>query len=117
MNDDTKWVRNEFEPGSLSQEAQRRRLDAERETNRDIQKPIQQLICDVHEGANDPNKTEDERLLYMSSRMVSMMGRVALEHKHTSDRLVWLTWALVFLTVLLGIGTAMTIYIEFFRSH
>ena len=109
------WTRIEFE-SDLSQEARERRANAEKETNRDLQKPIQQLICDVHEGAQDPNGTPDDRLLYMSTRMVSMMGRVALEHERTSRRLVWLTWVLVFLTILLGIGTAATIYIEFLHS-
>jgi len=80
-----------------------------------IFKSIQQLICDVHEEGSAPNKSADERLLYMPSRMVSMMGRVALENERTSKRLVWLTWALVALTILLAIETAATIHIEFLR--
>ena len=115
MTDFIKWKRNEFEPGTLSNDAERRRKWAERETGRDLQKPIQQLICDVHEEGSAPNKSADERLLYMPSRMVSMMGRVALENEPTSKRLVWLTWALVALTILLAIETAATIHIEFLR--
>jgi hypothetical protein len=120
MKDHTEWTRINFEdPGepSLSQTDPNRRINAERETKKDMQKSIQQLICDVHEGAHDPNKNPDERLLYMSSRMVSMMGRVALEHEVTSKRLVWLTWILIVLTIFLGIGTAATIYIGLLHPH
>jgi hypothetical protein len=109
MSDWIEWERIEFEKrGSLSPEAVKRRKFAELETQRDLQKPIQQLICDVQEGGSDPNYTPDERLLYMTGRMVSMMGRVALKHERTSKRLVWLSWILVFLTVLLAIETATT---------
>jgi hypothetical protein len=117
MSNNNKWTRVEFEPGSLTQEAKERRTKAEKETRRDIQKPIQQLICDVHEGSLDPNESTDKRLLYMSSRMVSMMGRVALEHERASRRLVWLTWVLVFLTILLSIETVAMVYFEIFHSH
>jgi hypothetical protein len=112
-----KWKRTEHEPDSLSKDDAVRRIYAERETKRDLQKPIQQLICDVHEGMHDPNKSPEERLLYMSGRTVSMMGRVALEHERTSKRLVWLTWFLILLTILLAIETAATIYPDLRRDN
>jgi len=76
-----------------------RRKLAEEETNKDLRKPIQQLICDVHEEALDGGRPVEHNLLHATKRMVSMMGRVALAHERSSTRLVRLTWVLVALTV------------------
>src|SRR5258708_3408940 len=84
---------------------------AELETGRDLQKPVQQLLCDVHEEVNvdlpprASGETEEhwnqvrvvlqlQRLVGAQKRMVSMMGRVALEHEHSSTILVRLTGVL-----------------------
>ena len=99
-----KWKRVNLEsPGqrSVSETDPARRELAERETNKDLCKPIQQLICDVHEGVFDPTVSEPHKLLHANRRMVSMMGRVALEHERTSKLLVWLTIVLVIMTAAL----------------
>lgn len=85
---------------------------AEQETNQDLQKPIQQLICDVHEHAQTPG-APNEKMIWMTMRMVSMMGRVALEHERVGKRIVVLTWVLVWLTILLAVLTGFLIYLEF----
>jgi len=97
----TNWKRIDLEsPGelSLSQTDPERRKLAERETNNDLRKPIQQLICDVHEEVSSPRSVE-ENLNHAIKRMVSMMGRVALAHERSSKILIWLTIVLVILAV------------------
>ncbi len=102
MCDYTKWKRLDLEaPGevSLSKSDPARRKEAERQTNNDVRKPIQQLICDVHEEASTPNRPVQENLLYATRRMVSMMGRVALAHERSTKILIWLTAVLGVLTL------------------
>jgi hypothetical protein len=97
----TNWKRIDLElPGeaSLSQTDPERRKLAERETNNDLRKPIQQLICDVHEEVSSPRRVE-ENLNHAIKRMVSMMGRVALAQERSSKILIWLTVVLVILTI------------------
>ncbi|PYK98175.1 MAG: hypothetical protein DME19_13515 [Verrucomicrobia bacterium] len=109
------WSRKDFPdpPPGLSL-----RQLAELETDHDLQKPVQQLICDVHEECLNelPPKVQGEseqhwnerlvvlqlqRLIGAQKRMVSMMGRVALEHERTSNALVKLSWVLVGMTAVL----------------
>jgi hypothetical protein len=102
MPDYTKWERLNLEsPGqpSLTATDVPRRRQCEEETNRDLRKPIQQLICDVHEEASDSSRPLELSQLLATRRMVSMMGRVALEHERSSAVLLRLTWMLLVLTV------------------
>jgi hypothetical protein len=102
MADYTKWERVNLESPSqrsLTETDAPRRRQCEEETNRDLRKPIQQLICDVHEEASDPSRPLELSQLLATRRMVSMMGRVALEHERSSTVLLRLTWVLVVLTV------------------
>lgn len=102
MCDYTKWKRLDLEaPGeaSLSQTDPARRKEAERQTNNDLRKSVQQLICDVHEEAITPNRPVEESLIHATKRMVSMMGRVALAHERSSKILIWLTAVLAILTL------------------
>ncbi len=97
----TKWKRNDLElPGevSLSQSDPERRKQMEKDTNNDLRKPIQQLICDVHEEISSP-RTIEENLNHAIKRMVSMQGRVALAHERSSNILTWLTIVIVILTL------------------
>ena len=111
-----KWKRQDFgDPGGVP----KYRSEAEQQTAWDVQKPIQQLICDVHEEALNPNRSHDENLIGAIRRMVSMMGRVALEHERTGNLLVRLTWWIMVLTiavaaftVVVTLLTAYLIYLE-----
>jgi hypothetical protein len=101
LKDYTKWTRTNLElPGqpSVSDTDPARRKEAERQTNNDLQKPIQQLICDVHEESGTPTMAMDQRLVQSHKRMVSMLGRVALEHEDVGKEVVQLTRTLVVLT-------------------
>jgi hypothetical protein len=111
------WIRKDFTPPPTGPGAERRKV-AEVETDRDLQKPVQQLVCDVHEeclcplperAQGEPDEHWNQRLIVLQlqrfigaqKRMVSMMGRVAWEHKRTSNSLVWLTVVLVAMTAVL----------------
>jgi len=113
MCDYTKWKRLNLEsPGqrSLSETDPERRRLAEEETNNDLRKPIQQLICDVQEETRDPHRTVEQNLVHATARMVSMMGRVALEHERNSTLLIRLTWVLVALTLaIVGLTVVMLV--------
>jgi hypothetical protein len=99
------------------------RADAEKETNQDLQKPIQQLICDVHEESSqireDKRPSADElaqnmnnlleNMMHANKRTVSFMGSIALDSKRASDRIDRLTRALVILTVVLVILTGVLV--------
>ena len=111
------WTRKDFTPPPTGPGAEWREV-AEVETDRDLQKPVQQLVCDVHEECLCPlpdraqGETDEhwnqrlavlqlQRLIGAQKRMVSLMGRVAWEHERTSRMLVWLTVVLVVMTAVL----------------
>lgn len=107
--DDTRWVRQDFD-GSEERQTEKQRKWRERarlETEWDLKKCIQQLVCDAQEnGLNDD--PPEQRLIDINRRLVSIFGRVALQHKRVdralevlTRRIVYLTWVLVILTVVL----------------
>jgi len=130
-NKDTKWKRRIWigpKEKRLTPDQARNRnriqMQAELESNEDLKKPIQQLVCDVHEEILQefhPEKVkttqlrkfkitqkhiekilfELQRIKHADKRMVSMMARVALSNDRTSRRLLVLTWVLAGLTLVL----------------
>jgi hypothetical protein len=114
MPDYTNWKRVNLEsPGqpSLTEIDLARRRQCEEETNRDLTKSIQQLICDVHEEASDPSRPHELSQLLATRRMVSMMGRVALEHERSSAALIRMTLWLVVLTVVIAFLTVVLLFL------
>ena len=120
--DFTDWTRVDFgDPYG----APAGRANAEKEVHNDVQKPIQQLMCDVHEQATSDRLSTDAKQMWITVRMVSMMGRVALEHERVgkelvrltddlvrlTDYLVKLTWWIKFLTIALCIIGVLTIIV------
>lgn len=102
-----KWKRLNFDTtrNYCFESPEDRRQLAERETNRDLKKPLEQLVCDVHEESDDPNRTSMENLIGAQKRMVSMMARVA----KSNDNLAWqmwaLTWAITIMTAVILVFT------------
>jgi hypothetical protein len=81
---------------------------AEEETRRDLLKPLEQLLCDVHEEIHSPGRTAAENAAASTTRMVSLMARVALSNERVSRQMLWLTWIMTVLTiVMLGLTYAM----------
>ena len=99
-----KWKRKNYDLTLLHGKTYEQR--AEIETTRDLSKPVEQLVCDFHDIAElalatDKPQSVDMNVLLMQAekRLVSLMGRVAIEHKRTSDFLVILTIILGVLTI------------------
>jgi hypothetical protein len=101
------WTRKDFDLRLLAGLSSRER--AEKETDRDLVKPIEQLLCDVHDMAERIEQGGDlaskpiQAMLHAQKRMVSMMAKVAL----SNDRLAWrmevLTWVVTALAALSAI--------------
>ena len=85
---------------------------------RDLEKPIQQLLADIHEAhqmreedlANADKPETQPRdpallILFTLARTSSMMANVALSNEKTNKRLIYLTWVLIVLTVAILILT------------
>jgi hypothetical protein len=92
----TNWKRNDFSPN----ENPERRKEAELETLHDLQKPIQQLLCDTHEEALGGTQTG------ATKRMVALLAVTAYEQRRTNFWLIVLTVALVvgtFVLILLAL--------------
>jgi hypothetical protein len=97
-----------IQPDTLRQEAQR---EAEEDL---FKKSIVQLVTDVHHETKQPRSIE-ENILHADKRMVSMMGKVALESEKASKRLERLTIVLVVLTLALVVLTTILAYVEFVK--
>jgi len=91
---------------------------AEIETDRDLQKPVQQLLCDVHEECLNPlpprapGETEEhwnearmllqlQRLVGAQKRMVSLQTVSTFQTSRMNALVVWLTVVIVLQTVAL----------------
>ena len=108
MKDFTSWERINLDPpgqAPLTTEQKNIRELAEAETNRDLKKPIQQLLCDVHEEVHQTHRSVEENIIHANKRMVSMMARVALSNERYSGVLLKLTRILVALTIVLAVMT------------
>lgn len=111
---DWEWMR--FFPTTTNEEMQKIHdpryeieLRAEKETDRDLTKSIQQLVCDfnfeVEKAHSMTFPLVDTLMLEAQRRMVAMMARVAIKHEDVSVRTMTLTDRITKLTyVLIGIG-------------
>lgn len=98
------WRRKNYNPASVS--GVRRKI-AETETNRDLDKPIEQLLCDVHEESLDPGRTEWANIAGAQKRMVSLMTRVAQGNDVISKRMLQLTWVMAVMTAVILVFTVL----------
>jgi hypothetical protein len=104
-----KWQRKKYDETPLRRLDYRkdedRRRGAEMETDRDLAKPMEQLVCDVHEETHDPNRSELANLAGAQKRMVSMMARVAKSSDRASFWMIVLTFAIALMTAALLLFT------------
>jgi hypothetical protein len=108
-----KWLRKNFpdpEPNLSLREL------SELETSRDLQKSLQQLLCDAHEECLNPlpNKTTDEtqaenriilqlqRLVGAQKRTASLQAVIAFEASRTNTLILRLTFVIAILSVVLA---------------
>ena len=110
-----KWTRTNF---SDPDQTKGLKYLAEVETDRDLQKPVQQLLCDVHEESLNPlppkapGETDEhwnqrlvvlqlQRLIGAQKRMVSLQTVSAFQTSRTNALVFWLTLVIVFQTFFL----------------
>ena len=102
-----KWIRMNFNDYNQNEFSEREK--AEIETERDLMKPIQQLVCDVHEETHNPNRTELQNLASAQKRMVSLMARLAISNELLTKQIVYLTWLIALMTLAIGIMSYLTL--------
>lgn len=99
------WTRKDFDEADEEKKARRER--ARIETDRDLQKPIQQLLCDVHEEslASVPATSEGaaiafqlQRLIGAQKIMVSLQTVSTFQTGRTNALVAWLTVVLMLQT-------------------
>jgi hypothetical protein len=100
---ESNWIRMTFDEKVLEGLSNRRR--SEIETDRDLIKPIQQLVCDVHEETHDANRTEIQNVAGAQKRMVSLMARIAISNDRLSKKIYWLTLVMTIMTLAICIMT------------
>lgn len=98
-----KWTRMNFDESKLVGLTIRQR--SEIETNRDLIKPIEQLVCDVHEETHNSDRGELQNLACAQKRMVSMMARVSKSNDRMALQMTRLTWAIALMTLVILVFT------------
>jgi hypothetical protein len=105
-----KWKRQSFDESTLVDMSDREK--AEIETDRDLAKPIEQLLCDVHEETHNPNRSAEENSASAQKRMVSLMARVAISNDRNAKLMTYLTWAIAIMTLAIVVLTIVLIVRE-----
>lgn len=103
-----RWTRKRFPTKLPNEEDLKIEVEAERETDRDLSKPIPQLLCDFHDQAERAMRQaspDTKLLLNAHKRMVAMMAQVAIENRRMG------TWMLL-LTIVVAIFTALIFCFE-----
>ncbi len=99
-----KWKRKNFDESKLPA-PDKVRERSEIETDRDLAKPIEQLLCDVHEEIHNDKRASLENIASAQKRMVSMMARVAISSERLNKKIFLLTLVLTVLTIAILIFT------------
>jgi len=94
-----RWVRKDYDASILDNLTPRQR--SELETDRDLDKSLEQLVCDVHEETHNQTRPPIENIASAQKRMVSMMARVAMTNENATKWMIRLTWAIVGLTAII----------------
>lgn len=94
-----KWKRKKYDLSILNGKSNRER--AEIETDRDLDKSIEQLVCDVHEETHRDDRDDLKNIAAAQKRMVSLMARVAMSNDKVSNRMLWLTIVIAILTLVM----------------
>jgi len=107
------WKRLDFDP-PLDIDKQIRRNKAKEDSDHDLQKPLQQFLCDVHEEANRPpcEKSNNTQLTYADDRILDAIDKLSCENKRmvalqtvTAYETSRMTKWMIFLTVIIIVLT------------
>jgi hypothetical protein len=92
-----KWKRKNYDISDYDRLSLREK--SEKETNKDLDKSVEQLVCDVHEETNNPERAAIQNIAHAQKRMVSMMARVAISNNKLSR------WVLILSIITLFSGS------------
>lgn len=67
------------------------RQQAKIEAERDLEKPIIQLLTDIHEEINDDDRTIEENIAHAQKRFYSLVANIAASNEKLSNRVYILT--------------------------
>jgi hypothetical protein len=100
------WTRRLYDESKLAGLSVRERCELE--TDRDMDKPVEQLVCDVHEETHNPSCQTLENIAGAQKRMTSMLARVALSNDRVAKRTECLTWAIAAMTLVMLVYVILT---------
>lgn len=81
------------------------RAKAEEEVRQDLQKDLVHLLVDVHDELLRSDRKTDENVVHAQKRIASLQVRAAQSADRQSRIMLWVTWILVGLTIVLVILT------------
>jgi hypothetical protein len=99
-----KWKRLNFDESKLPP-LDKVRERSEIETDRDLAKPIEQLLCDVHEEIHNNSGDQLGNIACAQKRMVSMMAKVAISNNRVGNLMLLLTIVITALTIAIFVLT------------
>lgn len=76
------------------------RKQAETEADNDLDKPIHQLLSDIHEEINNSERGIDENVAHAQKRFYSLIANIAVSNKKLSNRVLILTLITVTFTAI-----------------
>ena len=104
---------------ALDKYKEEKRSTAKIEAARDIQKPVEQLLTDVHDESLTAHsvRSREETLVRTTARFASLLARLSIDAERGTRSIIRLTWALVILTVALLFLTAYLCYDAYHRGE
>jgi nitrate/nitrite-specific signal transduction histidine kinase len=99
------WQNRNYDESKLN--GLTRRDQSALETDRDLDKPVEQLVCDVHEETHDPNRNDIQNVAGAQKRIASLMARVAKSNDKVATQLLWLTIAIAAMTLVILVYTVL----------
>jgi hypothetical protein len=97
-----KWRRKNYDESVFEGLSVRER--SEIETDRDLAKPPEQLVCDVHEETH-ADRTALDNIAGAQKRLVSLMARIAKSNDRIARYILWLTVAIAIMTLVIMFAT------------
>ena len=76
------------------------RFEAIKEAEKDLEKPIDQLLADIHEEMNNEDRSLDENIAHAQKRFFSLVANVAESNNKLAKRVFILTVIAVAFTVI-----------------
>lgn len=115
MSDDSKailaflqehWPKINKDRASLEKWFENKREEARSETEKDLSKPVKQLLADIHdESLDDQSRSREMTVSRTLARFGSLLCVLSEQADIQTRRIVRLTWGLLILTVVLLIAT------------